>query len=548
MGITLRREQSARIRRRRPAPDNAARRFSVKRRSESSDARTSAEHAKDPRVFLALLLGLYFLILEPILRADRSYNDDLKRSLFGRTGWDSNGRPLTTLLMKVLQCYDHALVDISPLTQIGAIAILAYIGTMIGKKYAVGSPTAAALVAFPLGAQPFFLENLSYKFDALSMSVAMLLCLLPVLLLARTRRDFWLGTAALFAGLNFYQPAINVYFIFVILEIALYFLERTPPQRLFKQAGWRFMQAATAMATYQILVGVHINGWVKQRSETIRSFDQVHLLGKNLFDFLDFLGAGFNAHWWLYLAPALIVLGLMPVAVAIRYWNDRQPDGAPLGTAIAVAFCVSLPALALVCIPGPMLVLVDPPIVPRVLPGVGALLAAALIFLHRTLKTWNFSKWWSVLLSGALALGMGTIASAYGNASTEQKAFEEHIASHIADDLAAITQGRSLHAYLIVGAAGYAPVAQHIVDQLPIVESLVPTYLQGDNTFLTHNFLSYYIRDLGDLRSTSSLFDVRRLETIKAQSECSSRIRSAASYDISVVEDVAVVTLHSLPQ
>ena len=105
----------------------------------------------------ALLLALYFLILYPILRADRYYNDDLKRALIGHTGWDSNGRPLTTLLMKLLQCYDSALVDISPLTQIGAVALLAWVGVWIARRYALRPTWLAALIAFPLGAPPVFL-------------------------------------------------------------------------------------------------------------------------------------------------------------------------------------------------------------------------------------------------------------------------------------------------------------------------------------------------------------------------------------------------------
>lgn len=137
-----------------------------------------------------ILLALYFLILYPILRANRYYNDDLKRALIGHTGWDSNGRPLTTLLMRLLQCYDSALVDISPLTQIGAVALLAWVGVLIARRYALRSPWLAALIVFPLGAQPFYLENLSYKFDALSMSVAVWLALLPLLSIGQSRRGW----------------------------------------------------------------------------------------------------------------------------------------------------------------------------------------------------------------------------------------------------------------------------------------------------------------------------------------------------------------------
>src|SRR5262249_46718944 len=151
----------------------------------------------------------------------RYYNDDLKRALIGRTGWDSNGRPLTTLLMKLLQFYDHALIDISPFTQIGAVAILAWAGVLIARRYAIRSPLVAALVAFPLGAQPFFLENLSYKFDSLSMSLALFLALLPVVALREDRRGWWLGVAALFASLCLYQPAFTAFLIFVLVEVVV---------------------------------------------------------------------------------------------------------------------------------------------------------------------------------------------------------------------------------------------------------------------------------------------------------------------------------------
>ena len=103
------------------------------------------------------------------------------------------------------------LVDISPLPQIGAVLVLTWIGVLIARRYVATSPRSAALVAFPLGAHPFFLENLSYKFDALSMSLAILLAVLPIVALDAGRRGWWLGVLAIFASLNFYQPAINVF-------------------------------------------------------------------------------------------------------------------------------------------------------------------------------------------------------------------------------------------------------------------------------------------------------------------------------------------------
>lgn len=138
------------------------------------------------------------------------------------------------------------------------------------------------------------------------------------------------------------------------------------------------------------------------------------------------------------------------------------------------------------------------------------------------------------------------IASAYGNASGEQRAFEDRIGARIADDLADVARNRTLHSYLIVGATGYAPVTAHIIDQLPIVQALIPTYLAGDDTFHTHIFLAYYIHGLQDLGDKPDAATERRIADLTAQSECALHIRSAASYEISDVESVAVITLHAL--
>lgn len=146
-----------------------------------------------------ILLVLYSLILYPILRADRYYNDDLKRAQVGRAGWDSNGRPPTTLPMRMLQSYDHAMLDISPLPQIGAIAILAWVDVLLARRYSIASSWMAALAAFPRGAQPFHLEILSFKFFALSMSVAMLLAVLLIRQLCHDRRACGLA-CRLFSG------------------------------------------------------------------------------------------------------------------------------------------------------------------------------------------------------------------------------------------------------------------------------------------------------------------------------------------------------------
>ena len=500
---------------------------------------------RDRRVF-AILLALYVLVLFPILRANRYYNDDLKRALIGRAGWDSNGRPLTTLLMKLLQCYDRALVDISPLTQIGAIAILAWVGVLVARRHAIRSPWMAALAAFPLGAQPFFLENLSYKFDALSMSLALLLALLPALVLGNDRRGWWLGVLALFASLNFYQSAINACLVFILLDVVMAQLDDKPPREIARRFIWRVLQVGVAMLLYQLVVGLHISGWVKQNSATINPLSELSVIGSNVAAFAQFIGGSFNQQWWRYFGPLLVLLGLVPVAVGLRY-VARHRDALPAwGSALLAAGSVLLPLAALAGVLGPMLVLANPPLVPRVLVGVGALLAAALIVLQAALPQWRRSERWSLAAGGMLALGVCTIASAYGNALGEQQAYEDRIAARLADDLAEANAHEPIEAVLLDGTAGHSPLTAHVAEQFPLMNALVLPYLDGSNTFLTPGFLRYYMPDVV-ARLNSEAVIAQKVALLDAACR-TPPLRTTAAYSLHVIERVAVVRLGAAAQ
>jgi hypothetical protein len=504
-----------------------------------SGAAPSAAH-NDGGVFLRLL-GLYALVLYPILRANRYYNDDLKRALIGRAGWDSNGRPLTTLLMRALQCYDHAMVDISPLTQIGAIAILAWVGVLIARRFAIGSPWMAALVAFPMGGQPFFLENLSYKFDALSMSLALLLALLPMLALREHRRAWWLGVLALFASLSFYQPAINAYLVFMLLELAWAQLHGVRLTQLARQFFWRVLQAGVAMLIYDLLIGMHVSGWVKRETATIHGLRELPLVKANFVDFYAFIGTSFNAHWWMYFAPVLTALALVAVLVGLRYALALRATQRTWLVAMLCAIAVLMPLAAAVGALGPMLFLRKPEIEPRVLMGIGALLAAALILAQAALRQWRRADGWAQAAAAMLALGMCVIASAYGNTLGAQKDFENHIGADLADDLATLQVTHTLHFYLLDGAAGNAPVTAHVITQLPLIHTLVPPYIAADDPFQTPGFLAYYISGVSDLRrQTDPAALARQLATL-AQACGEPAVMTRASYQLYLVKDTAVV-------
>jgi hypothetical protein len=440
----------------------------------------------------SILLLLYWVLLYPILRADRYYNDDLKRSLMGRTGWDSNGRPLTTFVMKLLQCYDHALVDISPLTQIAAIGVLAYAGVLITRRHAIRSPVVAALIAFPLGAQPFFLENLSYKFDSLSMAMALLLALLPVIGGGRNRGGWWPGVLSLFASMALYQPAINAFLVFILLELLVSQLEDHPPRQLMRRAGSRVAQLAAAAITYQVLVGSHIHGWVAQNSELVKDPRRVGVVGHNVVQFVSYIAASLSAQWWRYCTPLLAMLAVAAIAIGVRYAARQWRSGNMRCGTVFFAFSAVLPALAIGCIAGPMLLLVRPLIMARVLVGVGPLLVAGLLSMRSWLVSTGRSERWSLAIALPLVTGMCVIGSAYGNAMAAQKQYEDGVASLFVQKMQELRVEHPIESFLVDGTAGLAPATQHVATQFPLVRRLVLPYIDGNDNFLTRNFLRTY--------------------------------------------------------
>ena len=490
------------------------------------------------------LLGLYFLVLFPILRADRCYSDDLKRALFGRNGWDSNGRPLTTLLMKLLQCYDHALVDISPLTQVGGVVLLAWVGVMIARRFRIDKPLLAAAVAFPLGAQPFFLENLSFKFDSLSMCLALLLALLPVVALGDDRRGWRLGCLALFASMNLYQPAIGAYLVFAVLELLLVQLRDEPLASLLRRVRSRGLQFVLSMLAYELVVGVHVNGWVRQHGHLIHGIGGLLRVGVNFADFYAFVGAAFDTQWWRYFGPVLALIGLVAVAIGLRHAARAWREGTRAAAVLLGLWAIALPAIALACTLGPLLLLVDPPVVARVLVGIGALLSAGLILLHAAARHWRRSDNWALSVAGMFALGLCSFAAAYGNALAEQAKYEDHIAARLADDLAALRAAHRIDYLVIDGSAGYAPEAGHVAAQFPLVRALVIPYLNAGEMFEAHNFLNYFIPRDGAVHLVTDAPTTPWIAAALAAAARAPAAATASAYDLRLVGDVAVAMFH----
>lgn len=199
-----------------------------------------------------------------------------------------------------------------------------------------------------------------------------------------------------------------------------------------------------------------------------------------------------------------------------------------------------MPLAVMVAALGPMLVLREPEIRPRVLIGLGALLVAGLIALHELLAGWRRGSRVSAVLAGVLAAAMLVVASVYGNATAAQQRMERHVAARLADDLSVLASGHSIVALHVSGSTGFAPLAEHAAVEFPLLRTLVPGYLTDADLFGTSGFLMDYLPHWVDARKPDSIRT--RPEEAAALARCmATPLRQAAGYRLCLDGDVARV-------
>lgn len=132
--------------------------------------------------FIILFLS-FFVALSSLIRGNVGYGDDIARTVKGY-GLNVYSRIGSEYLSNIVHT-DSFLADISPLSQLIAIAVIAFSCILLLKAISGKNNFSVWQIAavLPLGINPFFLECLSFKFDSPYMAISVLVSIIPVLLI-----------------------------------------------------------------------------------------------------------------------------------------------------------------------------------------------------------------------------------------------------------------------------------------------------------------------------------------------------------------------------
>jgi hypothetical protein len=220
----------------------------------------------------------------PIILHVPRYIDDYRRSIVGEFWLARLGRPLAELLLRVLS-FGGTAIGVSPLLQLAALPIIAFVMAVCATSYGIKSPWIGVLATLPLFFFPYFLENLSYGFDCLPMVLSQGIALLAAVLMLRVRHlgpgVLIAALALLLAVLMLYQPSLSSFLAFLLTG---WFLQRIWPDHSIdswsRQASSlsRLMISISiyisAIVVYHMMLGIHIiqfGKWVQKMSALFRS-------------------------------------------------------------------------------------------------------------------------------------------------------------------------------------------------------------------------------------------------------------------------------------
>ena len=120
---------------------------------------------------------------------------------------------MSTAIMQMLS-FNQWISPIFPYTQILA-ALITCLAGIISVKAIFKKDENVYFLSLVLLTSPFYLENLSYKFDSLSMSLSIFLSVLPILYVGK-RYFIPVSVTSLTLSLAMYQTSSMVYFSIIL--------------------------------------------------------------------------------------------------------------------------------------------------------------------------------------------------------------------------------------------------------------------------------------------------------------------------------------------
>ncbi len=418
-----------------------------------------------PRLLLALSMSV--LVVLPLALKVPMYLDDYLRAVEGVSKWSGDGRPAASFLWTLITLNAPRLSLASPLGLLLCVPAFIGSGLLLCRTLRHRQVWGPAVVVGLLFACPYFLENLSFSFDAPLMVLAVLANLAAATVLAERPRSWPLPLAMgcavllLVVAFSLYQAA-NPAFWLPVGFAALTVVQRRW-SLLWQGVGCQVL----ALLSYRwlVLAPIDLGGYAEERGLLPSGWQLFTVVGSNLQTY----GLLLKAHW-LNTPSGDVFAVFFVVTFLIVCLSVGRPWITALLLMPLLVFSYGMPLL-----------LEAPVWSPRTFIGVGvsaaclALLATRGGLSDRMASAWRRGLQFLALVVTAAALWTCLhVLYVYANAQMAQQNLNSFVVSHLTRTLnEADVDPRLVNELYVMGTAPLSPIAENSFRSVPYLRSLV---------------------------------------------------------------------------
>lgn len=418
-----------------------------------------------------ILLPLVIIYFLPIIMSDRPYIDDLGRTLYGYTGWGANGRPLSDMLMRSLS-FGEPLIDISPLNQmVSIIALIAVLISYMKHNFNDESYFFISASIFFFIASPFFIENISYKYDSLTMSLSMVTLIIPFCFKNEGFLKPFVSAVLIVFSLCFYQASLGLFAMLSVMEI-LVNADKNKNIDVVKSVSSRIAQVASGFLFYQLVISPRfVEGEynITHSKALPITIDSLSKIRSNFDDILWYFNSYLNSIPK-YAVIIYTILFLLSVLVILK---NMFINGLKRNILSFIVVLIS-PVLVFLFSFAPILMLEHPVFAPRVLICFGCVMMFCAIIILRLIKP--------IWLQAVICIPMLWVclfySYSYSASTSSQSKMDNLISTSIFMDVN--HYGKTFKYVNVIGKMPESPQFSLSQSRLPIMSRLIPIYLNGD--------------------------------------------------------------------
>ncbi|MBP3207909.1 MAG: glucosyltransferase domain-containing protein [Campylobacter sp.] len=442
---------------------------------------------KNFKKYFAIIYGIYFIGYFALLRANISYKDDLRRAVDGISGFldpvYGYSRYGSEFLTKIIHMDLTFNTDISPIPQLIAIAIVSVASLALCKIFINKINFMAVLAVTPVGLSPFYLENMSFKFDAPFMAIALTSMIFPFLFRKRLSLFAIISLFCVLLMATTYQAANGIFIImslFVAFEMAI---SGKKWSEIFKFSAVCLACFTLPLLFYKfaLLTTVH-SGYAGTGVSNNLLLQFIYgILQSSMQPALAFNGSqGINQIFLKFSFRYLLIAFIIFVLLRSK-----------INKILTLLLSIFVIIFAYILQTGVYLILAHPTFVPRVFVGFGVILS--IIFLGCIGRGIKPIKIVVNLALGFTAYFLIIEANAYANALEAQYIYNHQRMSAMQNDLNKLVPLEGEYKVWIKNAPiRFAPVTINASRNYPIIPLLVTSRLGKNHAWASHYNYVYY--------------------------------------------------------